>query len=61
MTPNRFDRAAPRAAPPERRDDCNGNVIGSAVLADAGDQAARAAAGRFFRRAALRRRQGRPR
>ena len=42
--PNRFDRAAPRAAPPEHRDDCNGNVIGSAVLAGAGDQTARAAA-----------------
>ena len=43
------------------RDDCGGFLFGSAVLADAGDHAARAAAGRFFGRAALRRRQGCPR
>ena len=47
---------APRAA----RDDCGDFVFGSAVLADADDHAARAAAGRFFGRAALRRRQGLP-
>ena len=48
---------APRAA----RDDYGGFVFGSAVLADAGgDQAAPAAAGWFFGRAALRRRQGLP-
>jgi hypothetical protein len=35
-------------------------VFDSAVFADAGDQTTRAAAGRFFERAALRRRQGLP-
>jgi hypothetical protein len=43
------------------RDDWGGFLFGSAVLAGAGDQAALAAAGRFFGRAALHRRQGCPR
>ena len=43
------------------RDDCGGFLFGSVVLAEASDHAPRPAAGRFFRRAALRRRQGCPR
>ena len=43
------------------RDDCGDFLFGTAVLAETGDHAARADAGRFFGRAALRWRQGFPR